>query len=400
MIVASNLAANTPEISLEELGFRLAPKDAFPLGHRSDPPRIMLKPRELADLYQLASGAYAPLEGFLGPVDYHSVLHHLRLADGAVWPIPITLSVTDVVARTLVPGTWVILTDGSNHPHGRLFLEHKYRPDREQEVRRVFGTADLTHPGVLDVSHNGPVYLSGPVEVFRASPLINGLEWIPARIRMAFKQRGWRRIVAFQTRNPIHRAHEYIQKSAMESMDGLFVHPLIGPTKPDDIPAPIRIQTYHAILQQWYPQDRAYLGAYTGPMRYAGPREAILHALIRRNYGATHFIVGRNHAGVGSFYGPYDAHRVLGEFTADELGIQPLFYEDAFYCRRCNAMASTKTCPHDSASHVSLSGTEVRARLQSRRPIPPEFSRPEVTAILQAYYNERCRAQTHEQPQS
>lgn len=392
------MGTRTSDSSLEGLGLRLALPDAV-RGISSGSISIHLNPRELADLYQLASGAYAPLEGFLGPGDYQSVLDHQRLSDGAVWPIPITLSVTELTAQQLVRGTWVILTDRSHHPHGRLFLEHKYRPDREQEARRVFGTADMRHPGVFDVSKNGPVYLSGPVEIFHTSSLVDGLEWLPARIRMTFKQRGWRRIVAFQTRNPIHRAHEYIQKSAMESMDGLFVHPLIGPTKADDIPAEVRIKTYHAILQQWYPKKRVYLGAYTGPMRYAGPREAILHALIRRNYGATHFIVGRNHAGVGSFYGPYDAHRAFEEFTTRELGIQPLFFEDAFYCHQCNTMASTKTCPHDAQSHISLSGTEVRALLQSRRPIPPEFSRPEVAAILETYYNERNKAPKHEHPQ-
>lgn len=389
MALATNLSdtAGTPSL---DRGLRTVPPDAlFVQGGHSSLPRIPLNPRELADLYQLASGAYEPLDGFVGPEDYRSVVHDLRLRDGSAWPIPITLSVTEATARHLASGTWVILTDGSDHPHGRILLEHKYRPNREEEVRRVFGTTDLRHPGVRDVASNHPVYVSGPVEVFQADNLKGGLEWIPARIRRAFKQRGWDRIVAFQTRNPIHRAHEYIQKSAMESMDGLFVHPLIGPTKPDDIPATIRIKTYHAILRQWYPKKRVFLGAYTGPMRYAGPREAILHALIRRNYGATHFIVGRNHAGVGTFYGPYDAHEALSEFSVDELGIQPLFYEDAFYCRQCQAMASTKTCPHNSTAHVSLSGTEVRARLETRQPIPPEFSRPEVADILQAYYDDK-----------
>lgn len=377
------------ETSLAAFGVRVAPLDALAQFNRdSSTVRIVLKAREIADLYQLASGAYLPLSGFVGPNDHDSIITNLRLQDGSVWPIPITISVSELVTHDLVRGKWILLTDSTGHPHGRMFLDSWYRPDREAEALHIYGTLDPTHPGVRGALQNGPIYLAGAVEIFQAPWLRHGLEWVPGRVQKVFQQRGWQRIVAFQTRNPIHRAHEYIQKSALESMDGLFLHPLVGPTKSDDIPPTVRIRTYHAILQRWYPQNRVFLGAYTGPMRYAGPREAMLHSLVRRNYGATHFIVGRNHAGVGDFYGPYDAHHLLETFTPDELGIQLLFYEDAFYCKQCASMASTKTCPHQPDSRVTLSGTEIRSRLQSGYPIPPEFSRTEVTSILQEYYDE------------
>lgn len=391
--MSSRLPPLSTETSLADFGVRLAPLDALAqLNRESRTVRVVLQDREVADLYQLASGAYRPLSGFVGPDDHASIVADLRLRDGSIWPIPITIAVSDLMVHDLAPGKWLLLTDSQGHPHGRMLLDAWYRPDREAEVLQIYGTLDPTHPGVRSALRNGPVYLSGSVEIFQAPWLQHGLEWVPGRVNTVFKQRGWQRIVAFQTRNPIHRAHEYIQKSALESMDGLFVHPLVGPTKSDDIPPTVRIRTYHAILRRWYPKTRVFLGAYTGPMRYAGPREAMLHALVRRNYGATHFIVGRNHAGVGDFYGPYDAHHLLQRFTPDELGIQPLFYEDAFYCQQCASMASTKTCPHPSESHVTLSGSEIRSRLRSGYPIPPEFSRTEVTEILQAYYDEHERS--------
>ncbi len=231
------------------------------------------------------------------------------------------------------------------------------------------------------------VYLGGPVEIFRLPTVeLGGLQWLPSHVVTEIRRRGWRRVVGFQTRNPMHRAHEYIQKSALETMDGLLLQPLVGPTKADDVPAHVRIATYHAVVDHWYPTKRVILAAHTGAMRYAGPKEAVLHALVRRNFGCTHFIVGRDHGGVGNFYGPYDAHRIFDRFDPGALGIIPLFFEDAFYCRTCSAMGTAKSCPHESSSHVALSGTEVRRRLNGGEEIPAEFMRPEVARILQQYY--------------
>lgn len=353
--------------------------------------KIVLSDREIADLYQLAIGAYAPLKGFMEEKDYLSVVESLRLSDGQPWPIPITLGVSEGQAQSLRSDQPVILTGEDGRIHGTIRVTSLYRPNRTREAERVFGTSDVRHPGVNGLRQSGPVYIGGPVEIGAHPELVGGLEWIPCRVKEEFDRRGWRRVVAFQTRNPIHRAHEYIQKCALETVDGLFIHPLIGPTKADDVPANVRIRTYQTVINRWYRKDRVLLAAYTGPMRYAGPREAILHALVRRNYGCTHFIVGRNHAGVGNYYGPYDAHRLFEQFDPGELGITPLYFEDAFYCYRCQGMTSNKGCPHDVEDRVILSGTEVRRFLERGRSLPTEFTRPEVAEILQDHYRSRSK---------
>lgn len=353
--------------------------------------KIVLSDREIADLYQLAIGAYAPLKGFMEEKDYLSVVESLRLSDGQPWPIPITLGLSEGQAQSLRPDQPVILTGEDGRIHGTIRVTSLYRPNRTREAERVFGTSDVRHPGVNGLRQSGPVYIGGPVEIGAHPELVGGFEWIPWRVKEEFDRRGWRRVVAFQTRNPIHRAHEYIQKCALETVDGLFIHPLIGPTKADDVPADVRIRTYQTVINRWYRKDRVLLAAYTGPMRYAGPREAILHALVRRNYGCTHFIVGRNHAGVGNYYGPYDAHRLFEQFDPGELGITPLYFEDAFYCYRCQGMTSNKGCPHDMEDRVILSGTEVRRFLERGRSLPTEFTRPEVAEILQDHYRSRSK---------
>ncbi len=356
--------------------------------HAPDAVRIVLDERAIADLYQMASGAYAPLQGFLDEDDYLSVCTAMRLSSGEPWPIPITLAVGEDSVSLLETGDDILLVDTHQRIRGQMTITSIYRPNLHQEAQWIYGTTSLDHPGVHYLLSRPPVYLGGPITVNRLPDLtFENLLWRPDQVRQAIKDRGWKNVVGFQTRNPIHRAHEYIQKSALETMDGLLIHPLIGPTKGDDVPHHVRINTYKQVIRHWYREDRVILAAYTGAMRYAGPREAVLHALVRRNYGCTHFIVGRDHGGVGHFYGPYDAHRIFEEFDSDELGITPLFFEDAFFCRQCQTMTTAKGCPHPEESWVRLSGSEVRLRLQTRKEIPGEVMRPEVVQILQDYYH-------------
>ncbi len=348
---------------------------------------VQLGPRAQADLEQLGVGAYAPLDGFLGEADYRSVVDRMRLAGGRPWALPIVLPATEAEAAGLRIGEQVSLVDPDGAEVGTIRLAERYRVDLEAEVLAVYGTADRAHPGVAARLAEGPIALAGPVTLL--SPRLHARfaphALTPAETRAAFAARGWRTVVAFQTRNPIHRAHEYLQKAALETVDGLLIHPLVGATKDDDLPADVRIRCYEALLGGYFPADRVLLGLWPAAMRYAGPREAIHHALVRRNYGCTHFIVGRDHAGVGTYYGTYDAHRIFERFGAGELGITPLFFEHAFYCRTCGGMASTKTCPHPPAEHVVLSGTKVRERLAAGLPLPVEFTRPEIATILAAH---------------
>jgi sulfate adenylyltransferase len=346
-------------------------------------PHLHLNPREISDLELIANGAYSPLEGFLCAADYRSVLTNMRLANGVAWPLPVTLSVTDEEASTLSEGDDVAL-----HEHGRLIgvlhLSEMYGYDKQCEAELVYRTIDDAHPGVHALYQQGQWLLGGRVSLLNRphDPAFPHYRLDPSETRALFQERGWRRVVAFQTRNPVHRAHEYIQKCALEIADGLLLHPLVGETKSDDIPAAVRIQSYETILRHYYPATRTILAVLPAAMRYAGPREAVFHALIRKNYGCSHFIVGRDHAGVGSYYGSYDAHHIFDEFEVEELGLTPLFFDHTFYCRSCGAMASNKTCPHETTEHVILSGTRVRELLNAGQLPPTEFSRPEVARVL------------------
>jgi sulfate adenylyltransferase len=348
-----------------------------------DMPALHLNAREISDLEMIATGAYSPLEGFLNPSDYDSVCANMRLANGIAWPIPVTLSVSNEQANTFRQFEDLALYQG-DHLLGLLHLAEKYRYDKVREAELVYRTTDVAHPGVRALYNQGDWLLGGKVSLInrpRGLPF-SGYRKDPVETRALFQQRGWRRVVAFQTRNPVHRAHEYIQKCALEIADGLLLHPLVGETKADDVPADVRIQSYEAILEHYYPATRTVLSVLPAAMRYAGPREAVFHALIRKNYGCSHFIVGRDHAGVGDYYGTYDAHHIFDEFEPEELGVMPLLFDHTFYCRLCVGMASTKTCPHDKSAHVTLSGTKVRELLSAGQLPPIEFSRPEVAQVL------------------
>lgn len=346
-------------------------------------PHITIGSRQLADLEMLAIGAYSPLHGFMTQADYLGVVNNMHLSNGLPWSIPITLSTSEEQAQKLTPGSQIALVNAQGTVQAVLTLEEKYTYDKRLEARQVYRTDDEAHPGVNVLYQQGEILLGGPVRVLALqSQQFSEYRFTPTQSRALFAERGWKRVVGFQTRNPVHRAHEYIQKCAMETVDGLFLHPLVGDTKGDDIPADVRMRCYEVLLENYYPADRVILGVLPAAMRYAGPREAIFHALMRKNYGCSHFIVGRDHAGVGNYYGTYDAHYIFAEFDPAALGITPMFFDHTFYCRTCDAMASKKTCPHSADQHVTLSGTKVRQMLQTGQIPPREFSRPEVAQVL------------------
>ena len=347
-------------------------------------PRVQLSDRSISDLQMIAIGALSPLKGFMNEADYRSVVKQMRLSNGLPWSVPITLSVTEAVADTLTEGTLVRLDTPAGEFAGILELAEKYRYSKEEEALNVYRTDDLKHPGVQVVDKSGPVNLAGEVWLLERELDVRFPQYQidPAKSRILFKEKGWKTIVGFQTRNPIHRAHEYIQKCALETVDGLFLHPLVGTTKDDDIPADVRMRCYEILLEKYYPKERVILAINPAAMRYAGPREAIFHALIRKNYGCTHFIVGRDHAGVGDYYGTYDAQHIFDEFEPGELGIVPMKFEHAFYCTLTEQMATTKTSPSTPEQRVHLSGTKVREMLRAGKLPPPQFSRPEVAAEL------------------
>jgi len=346
--------------------------------------QVKLGPREISDLELIAIGGLSPLEGFQGKADYHSILKNKRLTNGLPWTIPITLSTSRDESSSFREGAQISLIDSTGAVVAVMDLEEKFSQHREEEAKSTYGTNDQAHPGVAALFKTGEVLLAGKVHVLNR-PVHQDFQQYrldPKRSREVFRQKGWRSIVGFQTRNPVHRAHEYIQKVAMETVDGLFLHPLVGETKGDDIPADIRMQCYEVLLELYYPKQRVVLGVNPAAMRYAGPMEAIFHAIIRKNYGCSHFIVGRDHAGVGNYYGTYDAHHIFNEFAPQELGITPMFFDHTFYCKSCGNMASKKTCPHDVSHHVILSGTKVRELLRKGETPPVEFTRPEVARVL------------------
>ena len=339
---------------------------------------VTLTSRELSDLDMLASGALSPLTGFMGSEDYELVVDEMRLASGVRWALPVCLAVPEGPT-----GDRVALADEAGRRLAVLDVAEVFRYDKEREAERCFRTKEAAHPGVARLYEQKDLYLAGQVTVFeRQEPPFPALHKDPADTRALFAERGWKRVVGFQTRNPIHRAHEYLTKCALETVDGLLVHPLVGETKSDDVPAAVRVKAYDVLVEGYYPNDRVVVSAFPAAMRYAGPREAIWHAICRKNYGCSHFIVGRDHAGVGAYYGTYDAQLIFDEFEPHELDIEPMFFEHSFWCRACGQMASAKTCPHPASEHVHLSGTKVREMLSGGELPPVEFSRPEVAEVL------------------
>ncbi len=346
-------------------------------------PKLVVDTYTSFDIDGIAKGIFSPLTGFMGEEETRRVVETMHLRDGIPWTIPILLAVSDAKADTLEIGGEVAIEDDMGEIVAILHLKEKFRMDHEAIAQHVYRTIDRSHPGVAYTTSLGPVFLAGPLDVLKARTIeFQDYNLTPAETRASFEARGWKRIVAFQTRNPVHRAHEYLQKCAMEICDGLLLHPLMGTTKSDDIPGNVRMGCYQVLLDLYYPKDRAMLSLMPVNMRYAGPMEAIMHAIIRKNYGCTHFIVGRDHAGVGSFYGTYDAHYIFDEFDPEEIGITPLFFDHTFFCRACGNMASIKTCPHDKQHHVFLSGTKVRDMLKAGEIPPVEFTRPEVAKVL------------------
>jgi len=353
-------------------------------------PQITMNSREVSDLIMMAMGAFSPLGGFMSKQDYAGVLEDMHLADGTFWPVPITLSVSKAQADSLQEGSELALVDGdAGKTMGIMVLDEKFSYDKKLEAQNIFQTTDASHPGVAKLYQQDDILLGGAVTALSEGDYPSRFPAYyarPAEVRAIFEQHGWKTIAAFQVRNPIHRSHEYCTKIALEISDGLFIHPLVGALKEGDIPADVRIDCYEALLENYYPADRVVMRVYPMEMRYAGPREALLHAVIRQNFGCSHLIVGRDHAGVGNYYGPFDAQKIFETLSPDDLEIKPLNIDWTFYCYKCEGMASLKTCPHSPEDRCLISGTELRRMLSQGEMPPPEFSRPEVLQILLDYY--------------
>ncbi len=346
--------------------------------------RIALNARTMSDVELLAVGAYSPLEGFMGRTNYESVLRDMRLASGLPWTVPITLAVRRADADTLKEGEDVALVTPWEEPLAIFHLEERFPYDGREEARLVYGTEDPRHPGAAYQLTRGDVLLAGAVDLITRPPL-KGFESYrldPAETRARFQELGWRTVVGFQSQHPIHRAHEYIQKCALEPLDGLLIHPLVGMTKLDEVPSEVRVRCYQILVEQYYPKDRVVLAVFPGALRYAGPQETVFHALVRKNYGCTHFIVGREYAAVERASSPLSVDELFRRFAPEELGVVPLFFDETFYCRRCEAVTSSKTCPHNPSDRMALSGALIRELLGRGEPLPAEFTRPEVAEIL------------------
>jgi sulfate adenylyltransferase len=347
-------------------------------------PAVQLSPREAGDLEMIAIGAFSPLTGFMGEADFQHVCKEMRLANGTVWPIPVILSPGDDVAARINKGDRIALMQGDTIL-GTMTVTEKYKHDKPVEIPNVYKTEDENHPGVKFVKQQGNFCLAGDIDVITPNPNPEFPEFRlpPAKTRAAFEARGWNTISAFQTRNPIHRSHEYLTKVAQEMTDGLLIHPLVGETKADDIPAQTRMDCYQVLINGYYNPKTTMLSVMPLAMRYAGPREAVMHSLIRKNYGITHFIVGRDHAGVGNYYGTYDAQKIFDQFDLPkDIGVTILKFEHTAWCNKCEAVVSAKTCPHGPQDKVAPSGTKVREMLKSGQRPPNEFSRPEIADIL------------------
>ena len=358
-------------------------------------PAVKVSSREMSDLIMLATGAFSPLQGFIGNEDYQRVVKEMRLSNGLLWPIPITLSVSREEAGRLREGGNIALVNPvSAEIMASMVIQEKYSYDKKVEARHVFGTDDEQHPGVSSIYEQGEVYLGGPVKVFSEGGYSDRFpEYArPSETRAIFAKKNWTTIAAFQTRNPMHRSHEHLTKIALEVCDGLLIHPIVGRLKAGDIPAEVRVECYRALLNSYYPRDRVVLKVYPMEMRYAGPREAILHAIIRQNFGCSHLIVGRDHAGVGSYYGPFDAQNIFDELKAGDLQIQPLKLDNTFWCHKCCSMASLKTCPHEEGAHLMISGTKLREMLARGESPTEQFSRKEVVDILIRYYQKQSES--------
>lgn len=340
--------------------------------------------KQLSDLYLLAEGGYSPIRGFLSSSDVKSVTERMRLTSGEPWSIPIIFPVDEELAKSLSKRERLILKDETGSLAGVLHIEEIFKIDKSSYSQHVFRTEDSAHPGVDWLRNSGDFSLAGSVETFEnwKFNLPGELLFSPREVKAETIKRGWKKVVGFQTRNPIHRAHEFVTKVALETADGLVIHPLLGETKSDDTPVEVRLACYRSLLENYYSSHHTLLAGFPAWMRYAGPREAIFHAQVRKNYGVTHFIVGRDHAGVGNYYGPFDAQQIFSEFDVGELGIEPIFFDMVHYCRACGQMTSPKTCPHSKEEQVFLSGTAVRAMLAEGKLPPDEFTRSEVAKIL------------------
>jgi sulfate adenylyltransferase len=354
--------------------------------------QVRMTTRERDDLIMMGIGAFSPLDGFMGMADWKGVCDKMKMANEFFWPIPITLSISKGEASKIKEGQEVALVDGENNElMGSMVVHEKYEIDKVHECKQIFKTDDIQHPGVAKVMEQGEVNLGGPIKVFSEGDYPKNYREIyatPEETRKLFEDRGWKTIAALQLRNPMHRSHEYLAKIALEICDGLFVHQLIGKLKEGDIPAEVRVKCVDVLVKNYFPKERVIQRGYPLEMRYAGPREALLHAIFRQNYGATHLIVGRDHAGVGDYYSPFEAQEIFDQIPSDVLNIKPLKIDWTFYCYKCQAMASPKTCPHSREHHLILSGTLLRKMLSEGNQVPEEFSRPEVLSILKGYYSE------------